>query len=105
MRYRGGELEGAVADFTKALSLDGRFARAHLNRGLVFLLQGREEEAARDLGRAVALAPELGPQAEAVANLRRQAVHVGTGHLQVMMVRVGPVGRVGGDDQNRSRLL
>ena len=46
-----------------------------MNRGLVFLLQGREEEAARDLSRAVALAPDLGPQSEAgakAAKTRRQ---------------------------------
>jgi tetratricopeptide (TPR) repeat protein len=65
VRFAGGELEGAVDDFTKALSLDGRLARAYANRGLARLLQGRVEEAERDLSRAVSLDPQLRAEVEA----------------------------------------
>jgi Flp pilus assembly protein TadD len=60
-------LEGAVADFTKALELDGRLPRAYANRGLAFMLEGKDEEAEKDFSRALTLAPGLrGEMEEAI---------------------------------------
>ena len=75
MRFVRSEIEGAVADFNRALSLDDRFAVAYANRGLAFLIQGKREEAERDLSRALQLDPGLRSAVQEgirVATLRRQ---------------------------------
>ena len=73
LKLTGRDLEGAIADFTKALSLDGRLALAHANRGLALMLQGKDEAAERDLSRALELSPTLRAQVEAgVSFIMRQ---------------------------------
>lgn len=45
----------AIADYTVALSLDGSLSQAYLNRGSLYLAEGRYAEARADLDRAVAM--------------------------------------------------
>ena len=49
--YRGGELARAVADFDRALSLDGKVPNVYLNRAIVLRAQGFNERALADLDR------------------------------------------------------
>jgi len=62
-------LERAVREFNRAIELDQRYALAYGNRGLVLLRLGRDAEAERDFGRALALKPEL--KAELELNIER----------------------------------
>jgi tetratricopeptide (TPR) repeat protein len=50
----------AVADFTKAVTLNPEYAPAYNNRGNVFLEMNRAEDAYKDFDRAVSLAPDFG---------------------------------------------
>ena len=61
----GTKIALAVADLTKALSLDARLPLAHVNRGLALMVQGKDAEAERDFGRALELVPSLRANVEA----------------------------------------
>ena len=52
-----GDLDGAVADFGRAIELDPGYALAYLNRGNARSFQGNSEAAIIDFDRAVALDP------------------------------------------------
>ena len=58
------EFESAISDFTKTLKFDGRMPRAYANRGLAFLLSGKEAEAQKDFDAALTLCPELRAELE-----------------------------------------
>ena len=53
------QLEQAIADFSRAISLDPKLALAYENRGLAFLLQGKAAEATEDFVRCLTTDPSL----------------------------------------------
>ncbi len=59
-KWRLKQLDEAIADFTKAASLNPEYAPAYNNRGNVYLDMNRAEDAYKDFDRAVALAPDFG---------------------------------------------
>jgi Tfp pilus assembly protein PilF len=54
-----GDLEGALADFNRAIKADPRHAQAYANRGFVLLQQGKKTQGELDLTRSIALNPML----------------------------------------------
>jgi tetratricopeptide (TPR) repeat protein len=52
-------VEGAIADFTKAIELDAGLAAAYAGRGVMLLAQGKHAEAERDFTRGLALDPGM----------------------------------------------
>ena len=74
-KWRLKQFDGAVADFTKAVSLNPDYAPAYNNRGNVYMDLNRVEEAYRDFDKAIALSPGFGPaysnRANASQKLRR----------------------------------
>jgi tetratricopeptide (TPR) repeat protein len=83
---RGGQLDEAVADFSKAAALKPSFAEAFLNLGIAQLQQGHLDEAVTALSKSVRLKPGLrganlflgiaryrkNDYAEAIPSLRRE---------------------------------
>ncbi len=59
-KWRLKQLDDALADFTKAVSLNPDYAPAYNNRGNVFLEMNRAEDAYKDFDRAVSLSPDFG---------------------------------------------
>jgi tetratricopeptide (TPR) repeat protein len=59
VRYGQGELEEAIADFTRAIELTPGGPFAYNNRGLAHLDYGNFEEAIADFTRAIELTPEV----------------------------------------------
>ena len=59
-KWRLKRLDEAVADFTKAVSLNPEYAPGYNNRGNVYLEMNRAEDAYKDFDRAVSLAPDFG---------------------------------------------
>lgn len=59
-KWRLKRLDDAIADFTKAVSLNPEYAPAYNNRGNVYLEINRAEDAYKDFDRAVSLAPDFG---------------------------------------------
>jgi tetratricopeptide (TPR) repeat protein len=55
-RFKG-DLDGAAADVEAALKRNGKFPAAILNRGLVFLLQGKQDQAQGEFKRFADLRP------------------------------------------------
>ena len=47
--HEKGELEDAVVNYSKAIWLNSKYVKAYLNRGIALSMQGREDEAKRDL--------------------------------------------------------
>jgi tetratricopeptide (TPR) repeat protein len=60
-----GDNTGAIADYTKAIQLDPKFAKAYNERGLVYQILQQEKNALADFDRAIQLKPDL---AEAYSN-------------------------------------
>jgi Flp pilus assembly protein TadD len=54
-----GDVEGAIADFDRAIKLNPRKPEAYVNRGMVRLQQGRRREADRDFARSIVLNPSV----------------------------------------------
>ena len=52
-----GDLDGAIADHSQAVSVDPRSAAAYFNRGMEYYLTGAMPKALADLSQASALAP------------------------------------------------
>ena len=57
---QSGELDKAVADFTRALELDPQIPGAYLNRAWAYTLLKRDREAQADIERAVELGIDRG---------------------------------------------
>src|SRR6516164_2368282 len=59
VEYRNkGDLERALADFTKAIAIDPKVARAYTNRGLVLKTKGDLDRAIADYDKAIELDPK-----------------------------------------------
>jgi hypothetical protein len=58
-RYRRGDLNGAIAAYTKAIDLSPREGNAYMGRGLALLEQGKDAEAQKDFDRCLNLAPDF----------------------------------------------
>lgn len=58
-RQARGDLDGAIADYTKSLELNPRFDGAYMNRGLARQAKGDLDGAIEDFGRAIAINPKL----------------------------------------------
>jgi tetratricopeptide (TPR) repeat protein len=60
-KYREGDYSGAVADFSKAIRLNPRYAKAYNNRGIVFAFALKQyEDAKRDFDSAISLNRDYG---------------------------------------------
>jgi len=51
--HEQGKLDNAIMNYSKAIRLNPKYAKAYLNRGIALSMAGREEEARRDLDRQV----------------------------------------------------
>ncbi len=60
-RYGKGEIDAAIADFTKAIELNPDLAWAHAERGIALLWRGDSAAAQQNLDRALQLDPSLKP--------------------------------------------
>jgi len=58
-RHDEGDVEGAIEDYTEAITRSPKHPVATYNRGVALLALGRAEEATRDFSRVIELAPEL----------------------------------------------
>ena len=72
-KWRLKQLDAALADFTKAVSLNPDYAPAYNNRGNVYMDLNRAEEAYRDFDKAIALSPSFGPAYSNRANAEPEA--------------------------------
>lgn len=52
-----GDLQGALQDYDKAISIDPAYAEAYTNRGVIYFRQGDMTSALRDLNLAIAINP------------------------------------------------
>jgi tetratricopeptide (TPR) repeat protein len=59
------DYSGAIADYTKAIQLDPKFAKAYNERGLVYQILKQDKNALADFDRAIQIKPDL---AEAYSN-------------------------------------
>jgi tetratricopeptide (TPR) repeat protein len=59
-KWRLKQLDGALADFTKAVSLNPDYAPAYNNRGNVYMEVNRVEDAYKDFDKAITLSPNFG---------------------------------------------
>lgn len=57
--YKAGETDKAISEFTKAIEINPRFAKAYYNRGSVYALSNDNNKAIADLTMAVKLKPTL----------------------------------------------
>ena len=76
VRAAMGDLEGAVADHTRAIELDPEYSHAFYNRGADFEELGDAEAALRDYDRALAAEPDY-----TLARVSRAAVNCGLGNI------------------------
>ncbi len=51
--HEQGKLEGAILNYSKAIRLNPKYAKAYLNRGIALSMLGREKEARKDLEKQV----------------------------------------------------
>jgi tetratricopeptide (TPR) repeat protein len=71
-KWRLKQMEDAIADFTKAVSLNPDYAPAYNNRGNVYLDMNKAEDASKDFDRAIALAPDFGAAYANRANVNQK---------------------------------
>jgi tetratricopeptide (TPR) repeat protein len=72
VRYSKGDYDGAIADFTKAITLNPSFAVAYGDRGLTQLHKGKDAEAKQDIKKAIELDPKMKSKLEDSANRIKQ---------------------------------
>src|SRR5262245_1026324 len=72
-RRETGDLDGALADFNRAIAMDPRSAWAYFGRGTILGEQGKLDEAITDFDRAIELDPQfaLAYANRGLARLRR----------------------------------
>jgi Tfp pilus assembly protein PilF len=68
-----GDLNGALADFTRAIKMSPENAAGYTNRGHVRLLKGDLDEAGADYSRAIEVDPEFGTAYRGRANARHMS--------------------------------
>lgn len=71
-KWRLKQLDAALADFTKAVSLSPDYAPAYNNRGNVYLELDRIDDAFKDFDRAVSLSPGFGAAYNNRANIHQR---------------------------------
>ena len=59
MLQQTGDLDGAIADFSRALELNPNIQVAYTNRGLALLLQGKDLEAQKDFEKLLTMTPGM----------------------------------------------
>ncbi|HEU0177713.1 MAG TPA: tetratricopeptide repeat protein, partial [Blastocatellia bacterium] len=57
-RQKSGDLDGAIEDYTFAITFDSKFAMAWNNRGVIHYLKGDLDKAIADCGKALELKPD-----------------------------------------------
>jgi len=62
VRQEGKDLNGALADYSKAIAIDPSLAQAYANRAVIETLQNKKVEAANDFNKAFQLRPTLKAQ-------------------------------------------
>lgn len=75
-KWRLKQLDDAMADFTKAISLNPDYAPAYNNRGNVLMELNRPEEAYKDFDKAVGLSPGFGPAYSNRGNASQRLKHL-----------------------------
>ncbi len=71
-KWRLKQMDEAIADFTKAVSLNPDYAPAYNNRGNVYLDMNKTEDAFKDFDRAVSISPDFGPAYSNRANANQK---------------------------------
>ena len=72
-RYRKGDKDGAIADYTKAIELNHKYSKALALRGAAKLRQGKDAEAQQDMEAAVKLDGSLKATVEETVNEIKQS--------------------------------
>ena len=72
-RYGKGDLDAAIADFTKAIEFNPQVAMSYANRGMAKLEQGKYAEAQQDFDTAIKLDSSLKSDVEAMRVEIKQA--------------------------------
>ncbi|OGG04932.1 hypothetical protein A2Z33_06575 [Candidatus Gottesmanbacteria bacterium RBG_16_52_11] len=67
---RRGDINQAIAEFSRAIELNPFYADAYHNRGLSYLKAGKTEEAERDLSEAVRLNPNIWQSKQLLASIQ-----------------------------------
>jgi tetratricopeptide (TPR) repeat protein len=71
-KWRLKQMDAALADLNKAVSLNSDYAPAYNNRGNVYMELNRAEDAFRDFEKAIALSPTFGPAYSNRANANQK---------------------------------
>src|SRR5260370_42021352 len=58
-RYSHNDVDGAIADYNKAIELNSQMADAYNNRGSAWLLKGNTEQAVADFSTAISIDPDF----------------------------------------------
>lgn len=64
-RQAKGDLDGAIADYNRAIQLNPQDADTYVNRGIAYEKKGEMKKAAADYGRVLELQPDH-PRAQAM---------------------------------------
>jgi tetratricopeptide (TPR) repeat protein len=67
-----GDPERAIIDFDRALELDPKLAVAYTNRGLAWLLQGKDDKAQKDFEQCLLIKPDLKAELEKRIELAKE---------------------------------
>jgi tetratricopeptide (TPR) repeat protein len=88
-RFRG-DLDGAVADFSKTLELDPNFGMSYLNRGIALYDQGQYEGAEPDFSKALEMKvqPTLALRMRGLSRIGRGQITAGVADLDELLKQV-----------------